>query len=131
MLRSVSLVVTGLPRSSWQTSGSGVYMGLLWCRTYCVLWNVQKASPLRKSLGWSSPATGRICHPVVSLQYPAVHHCTRPSCLQNVLYLGFNPKTLAKCSCTSLHQALYAKYAARGKGRICTARTLEREVLCD
>jgi len=43
-------------------------MGLLWCRTYCVLWKVLKASPFKKSLGCRRPATGRICHPVVSLQ---------------------------------------------------------------
>eukprot|EP00959_Pyramimonas_sp_CCMP1952_P091982 1925521-Pyramimonas_sp.AAC.2 len=27
-------------------SGSGVYMGELWCRTYCVEWNVLNASPV-------------------------------------------------------------------------------------
>lgn len=26
--------------TSWMTSGSGVYAGLLWCLTYCVEWKV-------------------------------------------------------------------------------------------
>ena len=39
-------------------------MGFDGWRMYCVEWNVLKASPFKKSLGCSSPATGRICQPV-------------------------------------------------------------------
>lgn len=57
----ISEVVTFPPSISWTMSGSGVYIGLLWCLTYWVEWKVLKASPLRKSRGCISPATGRIC----------------------------------------------------------------------
>ena len=70
------------PSSSWHTSwarhtchmtsytclhaatGSGVYMGVLWWRMYCVEWNTLKARPARKSREDSSPATGRSWNPV-------------------------------------------------------------------
>lgn len=48
-----------LPMSSWTTSGSGVYMGLLACLMYCVEWKYLNASPARKSRGCINPATGR------------------------------------------------------------------------
>jgi hypothetical protein len=32
------------------TSGSGVYIGLLWCRMYCVEWNVLHKIPLSAEL---------------------------------------------------------------------------------
>ena len=56
------------PRSSWQMSGSGVYIGCEWCRMYCVEWKVLKASPFRKSRGCSRPATGWIFQPVACLR---------------------------------------------------------------
>ena len=37
------------PSSSWQTSGSGVYMGLELWRMYWVEWKTRNASPARKS----------------------------------------------------------------------------------
>ena len=46
------------------THGSGVYMGLEAWRMYCVEWNTRKASPARKSLEDSRPATGRSRKPV-------------------------------------------------------------------
>lgn len=54
------------PISSWQTSGSGVNMGTLLCRMYCVLRNTRKASDARKSLGERNPAVGYSVKPVRS-----------------------------------------------------------------
>eukprot|EP01139_Manchomonas_bermudensis_P023445 Amastigsp_a841147_405.p5 type:complete len:100 gc:universal Amastigsp_a841147_405:941-642(-) len=51
------------PRSSWQTSGSGVYSGRELWRMYCVEWKVRNASPLRKSRAESRPWTGRRRNP--------------------------------------------------------------------
>ena len=48
------------PSSSWHTSGSGVYSGLLWWRIYCVEKKTRKARALKKSRELSRPATGRI-----------------------------------------------------------------------
>ena len=55
---------------SWGSScegnvtGSGVYMGVLWCRMYWVEWNTLKARPARKSRDERRPATGRSWNPV-------------------------------------------------------------------
>ena len=54
------------PRSSWQTSGSGVYNGLEEWRMYWVEWNTLKARPARKSRDAKRPATGRRVNPVQS-----------------------------------------------------------------
>ena len=45
-------------------TGSGVYMGVLWCRMYWVEWNTLKARPARKSREERRPATGRSWNPV-------------------------------------------------------------------
>ena len=45
-------------------TGSGVYMGVLWCLMYWVEWNTLKASPARKSREERRPATGRSWNPV-------------------------------------------------------------------
>jgi hypothetical protein len=55
------------PSSSWQMSGSGVYIGLLECRMYCVEWKTRNASPAKKSRDDNRPATGRKVNPVQSL----------------------------------------------------------------
>lgn len=50
--------------SSWQISGSGVYIGEAPWRMYWVEWKTLKANPLRKYLELNKPATGRIVTPV-------------------------------------------------------------------
>lgn len=55
------------PKSSWQISGSGVYKGWLECLIYWVEWKTRKASPAKKSRDASSPATGRIVNPELSV----------------------------------------------------------------
>lgn len=54
------------PINSWQTSGSGVYIGLLGWRMYWVEWNTRNAKPAKKSRDDSRPATGRKVKPVLS-----------------------------------------------------------------
>lgn len=56
------------PSTSWQTSGSGVYNGLLPCLIYCVQWNTRKAKPAKKSRDDNKPATGRSVKPVQSVK---------------------------------------------------------------
>ena len=53
------------PINSWQTSGSGVYIGREEWRMYWVEWNTRNANPAKKSRDESSPATGRRVNPVV------------------------------------------------------------------
>lgn len=48
------------PSSSWQTSGSGVYIGLEPWRIYWVEWNTRNASPARKSRDDSRPEGKRV-----------------------------------------------------------------------
>lgn len=55
------------PSSSWQTSGSGVYNGLLGCLIYWVEWNTRNARPAKKSRDDNNPATGRSVKPVQSI----------------------------------------------------------------
>lgn len=54
------------PSSSWHTSGSGVYNGLLGCLIYWVEWKTRNARPAKKSRDDNKPATGRRVKPVQS-----------------------------------------------------------------
>lgn len=51
--------------SFWWTYGSGVCIGELLWRTYCVLWKIRKANEARKSRDVKRPAAGRKVKPVL------------------------------------------------------------------
>ena len=55
-------------------TGSGVYIGVLWCLMYWVEWNTRKARPARKSREERRPATGRSWNPVTPGDGSPVRH---------------------------------------------------------